>query len=137
MFFDRLLIVCALTVFASSAFAEEWEEVFSDKNSTGAKFYFDKNIARIGAHAVRTQYMIQETSARPVSKSKPDGPSYDKAIYKAVIDCNNYGWKFLHRAYYLNDKVQFEEDTTGGPTPAPPAGTAPSKIGEKACASRR
>jgi hypothetical protein len=138
MFLDRLFIVCALTLLSSSAFAADWEEVFTDgKNSTNAKFYFDRNVVASRNGAVETQYMIVEPQPRPVSKSKPEGPSYDKAIYRAVIDCKNYAWKFLHRAYYLNGAVTLEEDTHGGTPSPPPTGTAPYKISEKACAMKK
>lgn len=137
MLFNRLLMVGTLIAFTAPAFAEEWEEVLSAKNSSNAKFYFDRDIKPIGAGSVQTQYMIVETQPRPVSRSKPDGPSYDKAIFRAVINCKDYAWRFLHRAYYLNGSVQIEEDTPGGATTSPPSGSAPYNISEKACAGRR
>lgn len=138
MSLSRFLIVFALTAISTSAFAEEWEEVFSEKNSANDRFYFDRIITKVGSDSIQTQYMIVKSKTQPVFSNRAESPQHDKVIFRAVINCKNYSWKFMHRAYYLNNSVEFEENTSGGvaSTP-PPKGSAPFNISEKLCASNQ
>ena len=136
MFGSRLLIVCALVVAATPAFAEEWEEVFSEKNSAESKMYFDRNVSPVGKDSVRTKYMMVETSPRPINSKEADSPSYDKAVYRVVIECTSKIWAFSHRTYYLDGAVQLDKASNGMKVPPPPKGSGPFNISEKACALR-
>lgn len=134
---NPFLIAFAFFALSTPAFAEQWEEVFPEKNSGNYKYYFDKNVVALGKDSVRTQYMIVLPEPKPVSAKRAESPLHDKAIYRAAISCKNYSWKFLHHTYYLKNAVQFDEDANGNPSPPPPAGSAPLLISEKVCASSR
>ena len=136
MIWRRSLIACVFVAFATSAFAQQWEEVIPEKNTAESKFYFDRSISRAGKNAINTQYMISEKQ----NKDRiPGGPAkaYNKVVFRANIDCATRTWGFVHRTYYLDDAIQFSERVTGGKrAPAPASGTAPFLITEKACALR-
>jgi hypothetical protein len=132
----RSLMACVFVAFATPALAQQWEEVFSEKNASGARYYFDRNISRSGKGSINTQYMVAEKQNQERISGGPAKP-YNTVVYAANIDCSTRTWGFSHRTYYLNDSVQFSERVDSGKRlPAPAAGTAPFKITEKACALR-
>jgi hypothetical protein len=137
MFAKRCLFVCALMAIATSAFAEQWEEVFPEKNSARSKFHFDRNVKAIGKNSVQVRYKILESQTHESISGGPKRP-FNITVYRANIDCSTRAWKFINRTYYLNDAIQFNQkmDAGSGNMPPPPKGGAPFLIGEKACALR-
>ena len=134
MLVRSLLVGCVFSIFATSALAEKWEEVFPVKNSTGLKTYFDPEVRVFGKTTIKTRYMILEKGNK--IPGVPGSRPFNKTLYKVSINCSNSQWTFIHRTYYLDELVQFDEALQLTMTRPPSEGSAPFIITEKACALR-